>query len=296
MEGCMKKFCAVKIRYYKNSNARGELGHVLRYGDGIDKNVLPDDCVRYKNFGNDNIYERYKRLYDLAEEKKGRKLQVNANTYIDSVVILSSDQVEFLISKYGMDRYEVAVDRVMSKWQESVKLKFCFEPCGYQAHNDEGFIDPLSKKVKYNYHLHSIFFYYNFSTGESPLRKLKDEMRLGDFYFVEKYAKAFGYIKSDNGEELCINKKSPSSHSEIDYTSSNKVVDKLNNGIDYDSSNKYIPKYSNEIDYSSSNKNIPKYNNEIDYDNTDAGDLISCSKLDNIPQKNKRRRRRRNSV
>jgi hypothetical protein len=191
----MKTFCAVKFRYYKHTNSSGEIGHVIRYGNNRDKNILPKQFIKYKNFGNFDLIDRYKNAFQRAESQKGRKIQKNSNTYVDAVVILSSDKVDEIIEKHGFNKFKNAVDRLMVNWQESVKEEFGFEPCGYVMHNDEGHIDQSTGKVNYNYHIHGIFFNYDFLKGSAPLRKLSRSSFSRQQDLLYREFKKIGFIR-----------------------------------------------------------------------------------------------------
>ena len=68
----MKNFVSVNTKYYKHSNASGELGHVNR--------LFKENSNAFKeytkfNFGSsDNLFEEYKKIH-AEREKVGKKAQ-----------------------------------------------------------------------------------------------------------------------------------------------------------------------------------------------------------------------------
>jgi gas vesicle protein len=68
----MKKFVSVNAKYYKNSNAAGELGHVNR--------LFKDNVNAFKeytkdNFGSsDNLMNEYKKIHE-KRNSVGKKAQ-----------------------------------------------------------------------------------------------------------------------------------------------------------------------------------------------------------------------------
>jgi len=168
-EKVMKKFCAAKTKYYKTSNASGELGHVNRLFSE-NKNVLDGDHL--KNFGDGDLLGKFKAKLIDAETDKGKKFQANSNTYIDQVLIFSSDRVEEIIARNGYKIFSEGMTKLIRGYQQRLKEEQGFEPLGFNFHMDEGHKDPETGKIKYNYHAHAIFLNYDFTKKIQPLRKL----------------------------------------------------------------------------------------------------------------------------
>jgi len=202
-----RKYCSSNTKYYKHSNASGELGHVNRMVFEIDENVLPEHLIEHSNFhhagvGNPSpnaVYDEYMDVYAKAEEHKGKKLQKNATTFIDSVVSLSQAHTDKLINKKGYDWFRKAATQCITEWQEDVKEKYGYEPVGFNFHMDEGHFkeDKMKHQVisSRNYHGHCIFFNYNFSDGTAPHRKMtkKDFSNMQDM-LADRFSK-MGYIR-----------------------------------------------------------------------------------------------------
>jgi hypothetical protein len=190
----MKKFVSVNAKYFKNSNAAGELGHVNRL---FKDNVNAFSEYSKDNFGSsDNLLNEYKKIHE-KRNSVGKKAQKNANTYVDSVMSFSLDQWEYLEKKYGSEKLQKAMKIMMQNYMEDMKKTYGFEPVGFNFHMDEGH---NKNELKRNVHAHVVFYNYDFETKTSPLRKLKKN----DFSvwqdMCEKHMKKAGFIRGLNKE------------------------------------------------------------------------------------------------
>lgn len=163
----MKNFVSVNAKYYKNSNASGELGHINRLFK-INANAFKE-YTKF-NFGSSsNLFEEYKKIH-AEREKVGKKAQKNANTFIDAVMVFSEDQFSHLEEKYGHKKLEKAMRKIMDDYMQEMKKTYGFQPVGFEFHLDEGHV---KNEFKRNIHAHVVFYNYDFKTKSSPLRKLK---------------------------------------------------------------------------------------------------------------------------
>lgn len=163
----MKNFISFNDKYYKDSNASGEIGHVQR--------VFAENTNQIKQFAKDNfgcgynIYDRYKEVYKQVEEVKGKKIQSNSNTFMDGVLSFSRDQMlELMKDPNWKESFSDHIEQYMKDVQEKTGL----EPLGWEMHMDEGHKDPETGEFKMNYHAQLIFFNYDFKTNKAPLRDL----------------------------------------------------------------------------------------------------------------------------
>jgi len=163
-----KNFVSFNVEYYKNSNAAGEIGHVQR--------VFAENTNQIKEFAKDNfgcgynIYDRYKDVYKQVEDIKKKKIQENANTFIDGVLSFSRDQMLEIMKDPD---WKTSFSEHIEQFMQDVKDKTGMEPLGWEMHMDEGHKDPVTGKYKMNYHAQCIFFNYDFKTNTAPLRKLE---------------------------------------------------------------------------------------------------------------------------
>lgn len=164
----MNNYVSFNAKYYKNSQSEGEIGHVQRVFTE-NKNSIKE--LQRNNFDcGYSIIDRYKDIYAQAEQHKGKKLQKNANTFIDGVLAFSRDQFEFLMKS---PQYKRVVSNHIDDFMQQVKAQTGLEPVGWAFHADEGHKDPETGDLKINYHAQLIFFNHDFKTGKAPLRELQ---------------------------------------------------------------------------------------------------------------------------
>jgi len=169
----MNNYVSFNAKYYKNSNAQGEIGHVQR--------VFADNTNQIKEFAKDNfgcgfdIYAKYKETYKQVENIKGKKLQSNSNTFIDGVLSFSRDQMLELMK---LPNWKKDLSQHIEEYMQDVKEMTGLEPLGWEMHMDEGYKDEETGEFKMNYHAQLIFFNYDFKTNKAPLRELQG--RKGD--------------------------------------------------------------------------------------------------------------------
>ncbi|MBA6061444.1 hypothetical protein [Pseudomonas juntendi] len=164
----MNNYVSFNAKYYKNSQSEGEIGHVQRVF-AENKNSIKE--LQKNNFDcGYSIIDKYKDIYAQAEQHKGKKLQKNANTFIDGVLAFSRDQFELLMEN---PQYKRVISNHIDDFMQQVKAQTGLEPVGWAFHADEGHKDPETGDLKINYHAQLIFFNHDFKTGKAPLRELK---------------------------------------------------------------------------------------------------------------------------
>ena len=166
----MKNFVAFTTQFFKNSNAQGELGHVNRVFNE-NKNAFPE--YTKNNFGDDDLFNKYKEIYKRVNERKKelklKRLNEKSNTFIDGVAVFSLDQWEELEKKHSPEEIKELVTERMKLFMSKFKDQFGFEPIGFNMHLDEGH---EKNQLVRNIHAHVSFFNYDFSKDKAPLRKI----------------------------------------------------------------------------------------------------------------------------
>lgn len=195
-------FIATKAKYYKDSNASGELGHVNRVFNK-NSNVLSEEMT-LNNFGDilhekqngdqySNLYEAYKsRLADADNQKKEsgkRGITKNANTYIDMCVIFDRDIFDELIKSNRQEELKSA----MADFMGEIKDKHGFDPIGFEFHLDEGHKNDETGEIKHNYHAHAIFLNHDFENNKSCLRNMRKKDWSNTQDLAHNHFKKFGF-------------------------------------------------------------------------------------------------------
>lgn len=177
-----KNFVSNNFKYYKNSNASGELGHVNRLFEE-NKNAFPE--YTKDNFGSGNLYEKYKSIYERVNEVKSQqertsKLNDKSITFIDGAFSFSLDRWEELEKEYTKEKLQELITDRMNTYMDKFKKKFGYEPIGFEMHLDEGHEKQIEakknnpeQKLVRNIHAHVCFFNFDFETKTAPHRKMK---------------------------------------------------------------------------------------------------------------------------
>lgn len=162
----MKNYVSFNAKYYKNSNASGEIGHIQRV---FAENTNAIKHLTKNNFGcNFNIYDKYKEIYKKVEEVKNKKIQENSNTFMDGVLSFSQDQMLEIMKKPD---WKKTFSLYIENFMDDVKQKTGMEPVGWEMHMDEG-TEQEDGSYSMNYHAQLIFFNFDFKTKKAPLRDL----------------------------------------------------------------------------------------------------------------------------
>lgn len=195
----MSGFVSINCKYYKDSN-KNELNHVEREHKNVENS---NPKLVHNNFGNNDLELVYEKIYKKVENYKGKKLQKNANTFIDSVLSFDRDVTNQLIAKFGREKFQIIFEQKIDELMLNIKNELGFEPIGFHFHADEGHNDPISGKWKENYHAHFSMFNFNFNDGTAPLRKLKKKGD-GEFALLQDIAfntfKTLGYKRGISKE------------------------------------------------------------------------------------------------
>lgn len=163
----MANYVSFNFKFYKHSN-RNTLEHNNRIHRNID-NIKPELSRNNIHLGNNE--RRYDRKYDRVTKRKGKRIQKNANTFLDGVLAFSHAQVQEMKMKHG-DNFKNEMAKSIKNFMMELKNEFGFEPVTFDFHADEGSYDDKTGEWKENYHAHIIMFNYDFKTGTAPLRKM----------------------------------------------------------------------------------------------------------------------------
>lgn len=198
----MSNFVSVNFKYYKDSQAKGEIGHVMRI---FKKNTNAIESLSHENFGSDfNLVDKYDELLAFAKqntkEKTGRASQVQ-NTFLDGVLSFSNEQM-LQIKKNPLWKFEMhgRIEALML----DIEKKTGFMPVGFKFHLDEGTLDE-NGQYKLNHHAQMIFMNHDKETGKAPLRefqKRKDDSIWSELQTLagERF-KPMGFVRGVSAED-----------------------------------------------------------------------------------------------
>jgi len=164
----MSNFVAFNAKYYKHSQSSGEIGHVERLFKE-NKNQIKE--LEKNNFDcGYSITDNYNAIYAQVTADKGKKIQKNANTFIDGVLAFSREQFE----EFAQDpHYKAIMSKYIKNFMNQVQEQTGLTPVGWAFHADEGYTNPETGELAMNYHAQLIFFNHDFKTGKAPLRDMQ---------------------------------------------------------------------------------------------------------------------------
>jgi len=170
----MKKYVAVRTKYYKSHKGKSLEWHVRR--DNRNKNTA---SVFDEHTHNNVHHEIRSRGSCRAEYKElnGRKIRSDYNEIFEHVLIFSRDKFEQLEEKYkdkSPDFVKKAICKLVDEYGQEIKKKYGFEPLRYDLHMDEGRYDKETGEFKRNIHVHFSFYNYNFDAKKAHIQALQD--------------------------------------------------------------------------------------------------------------------------
>jgi len=168
----MSNFVAVNFKYYKNSQAHGEIGHVMRV---FEKNTNAIESLPHENFGSDfDLVAKYDELLAFAKqntkEKTGRAYQdKKANTFLDGVLAFSNEQ---MLELKKDPNWKEKMSQHIEQFMLEIEQKTGFMPIGWKFHLDEGTMEE-NGNYRLNHHAQLIFMNHDKATGKAPLREFQ---------------------------------------------------------------------------------------------------------------------------
>lgn len=150
------------------------------------------------NVSSDSIHLKYKNVIKKIESIKNKKIQKNANIYLEGVLAFSYEQV----SNIGVSEFRERAPALIEEYAKKIADEFGFEYLGYSLHFDEGQIeselDPSGRTVcvrdengraKINYHAHISFVNYDLKLNKSRFREYQQKYisnrKIPNLHFVE---------------------------------------------------------------------------------------------------------------
>lgn len=221
----MKNYVSANFKYYKDSQAKGEIGHVQR-SFLKNKNVI--EGFSKNNFSSNNdILKDYQSQIKLAEAQKGKKFQKNANTFLDCVLSLSEAQFNDL-KETSLD-YQSDMRECLNDYAKRVEEKTGFKSLGWVFHADEGHYNEEQKRYIMNYHAQMIFMNYNFETKKQPLRDLQKRGSESIWSNLQDEAElSFKKIGFKRGESKENTKKEHFEKDQFVFEKNREAIDRIN--------------------------------------------------------------------
>jgi hypothetical protein len=290
-----KNFVSTNFKYFKDSNFKGLVDHILR---NFKENINAFPKYTPDNFGNRYNQESYQKIYDKVNARKAelklKRLNKTSNTHIDGAFSFSLDRWEELEKEYSKSDLKDMITERMNKYMGEFRKEFGFEPIGWEMHLDEGFEKQIEekknnpdKKLVRNIHAHVGFFNYNFKNDRAPLRKMtkKDWSKTQDI--AAKHFLDMGFIRGVSKENTKKNHLSKDDYIQAKQLAQEILIkEKEKNIIDLKENNNKLT-VENELLKSAKaeeRKNLDKYINRQFLGNDD---LIKMTVKDRLNQRKK---------
>lgn len=180
----MKNYVSFNVKAKKKCDADGMILHCSN-NKAREKsdNILYPEYQKY-NVISPNIHQKYKEITERIEEIKGKKIQKNANHYLEGVLGFSEDQFREDPSKFIRE-----APQLIEKYQKELAEKYGFEPLGFSLHFDEGNINKDTGKKEMNVHAHLHFVNFDFNTNKARFREYQQkyisDRKVPNMHFVQ---------------------------------------------------------------------------------------------------------------
>jgi hypothetical protein len=168
-----KNRLSFNLKAKKNCDAIGMILHCENA-----KARLKSDNITYPentklNISSPNIFSQYEKLTNDVETIKSKKIQKNANHYLEGVLAFP----EHLVNEMGIEKFREEAPRLIEKYMEEIKDAYGFEPCGFSLHFDEGHKADKEGNVKdgLNIHAHLSFVNYDFKQNKARFREIQQK-------------------------------------------------------------------------------------------------------------------------
>lgn len=135
------------------------------------------------NISSPDIFKKYTELTERIEEIKGKKIQKNANHYLEGVLAFSFEKYE-----EDPEKFRKGAPELIEKYMEQIKEQFGFEPVGFSLHFDEGSIDENGKEI-INVHAHCSFINFDFEQEKARFREIQKKYVTKRKYPNENFVK-----------------------------------------------------------------------------------------------------------
>jgi|LULS01.1.fsa_nt_gb hypothetical protein len=166
----MKNFVSFNIKTKRKSDADPMILHLenLKARQKSDNILFPENSIL--NISSGGILEKYKEVTERIESIKGKKIQKNANHYLEGVLAFSFE-------KYNEDpeKFRREAPELIEKYMNEIAEKYHFEPLGYSLHFDEGSTCEETGEEKINIHAHISFINFDFKTNKSRFREIQQK-------------------------------------------------------------------------------------------------------------------------
>lgn len=179
----MNNFVSFNIKPYYKSDAKGLILHCHSpKSRKKSTNIAFPEYSKYNINSGGDVWSKYQQITNKIEELKGRKIQKNANHYLEGVLAFSFEKF-----KDDPKKFRAEAPALIEEYMDKLCKKYGFEPLGWSLHFDEGHVDENGKKTL-NIHAHVEMINFDFLTEKARFREYQQKFvkkrKIPNLHFV----------------------------------------------------------------------------------------------------------------
>lgn len=176
-----KNFISFNLKAKKKCDADGMLLHCenIKARQKSDNIQYPENTKL--NVSSPDLHKRYLEITNRIENIKGKKIQKNANHYLEGCLSFSYEKY-----KENPQKFRQEAPALIKKYMNDIAEKYHFEPVGYSLHFDEGHKNENGEE-ELNVHAHISFVNYDFKTNKARFREIQKKFVSGRKYPNEHF-------------------------------------------------------------------------------------------------------------
>lgn len=166
----MKNFVSFNLKAYKKSDAKSIIlhSHNLK-ARKKSTNIKFPQYTKYNIKSGGDAWSKYQQITQKIEEIKGKKIQRNANHFLEGVLAFSFDKF-----KDDPKKFRAEAPALIEEYMNRLCEKYGFSNLNsYSLHFDEGHENSDSKDL--NVHAHIQMINFDFKTNTAPFRKYQQK-------------------------------------------------------------------------------------------------------------------------
>lgn len=198
----MKNFISFNIQTYKKSDAKGLILHSHKpKSRNKSTNITFPEYQKYNINSDGDSWSKYQQITKQIEDLKGKKIQKNANHFLEGVLAFSFDKF-----KENSKEFREKAPELIEQYMQNICEEYGFEPVGWSLHFDEGYIDKKTGKKKLNVHAHVQMVNFDFNTEKARFREYQQKYvkkrKVPNLHFVKMqdmandvFAEKLGFVR-----------------------------------------------------------------------------------------------------
>jgi hypothetical protein len=165
----MKNFVSFNIKTYSKSEAEDIINHShSQKHRKKSTNILFPEYSKH-NISSEDTLSKYNQLTAEIEEIKGKKIQKNANHYLEGVLSFSFDKF-----KDDPKEFKDKAPELIEKYMNDICKEYGFSPVGWSLHFDEGYMAEDGSK-SLNIHAHVQMINYDLELKKARFREYQQK-------------------------------------------------------------------------------------------------------------------------